>query len=1113
MKDVSIKSEYRFWATLLAVSVLFASTYIFFLMKVIYPFHINQMKQRASETVSHLKVVAPHLHHRQKQFYLVKIAEQVKDLSYLLILDLKGNAIAHSNPSRVGMNFDEPGLQRCLETSSRVEQIYIRDPDNPESPYHGEKTLDIFEPFMSASGELIGAVNVGLSMAAIETARDKYIAIAIAGVVIWIIFISSFAFYHLKLSLAKQEVSSALRESRIKYKQLVENTSDIPYSLDTEGTIAFIGPQISRYGNEPSQVERKNFIEFVDVADREEQQRLFDTSVSKGQAFDSSFRMADAGKGVIWFEAKGNPIKNDAGDFIGFTGILRDITDRRKTEEELEDTRALLMAAIDQSPAGVIIADAPDARIRHCNPAGFAIRGETDSQLVDITIEDHSQNWQVYHPDGRLCDPEELPLSQSIIYGKTVSNQELIMRRANGENRYVLGNSAPVTGASGRVIAGIVIFTDITEQKLAEIALRQNEENLRITLQSIGDAVISTDINGDIVRMNPAAEELTGWRQEEAEGKPLPEVFHIVNALNRAPVMNPVTKVLMSGDIVGLANHTILIARDGMERQIADSGAPIRDAEGNIQGVVLVFRDVTEEYALQEKVKESEKQFRGIFETSPYAISIKLLSDSTYLAVNPQFEQMTGFSASEVIGKNEAELGLNTLENMENNRDFLKRGGVINNSSYGIRTSSGEERELLASATLIEFQGRQAILTVSIDVTETKRLEEQLRQAQKMDVLGQLAGGIAHDFNNMLGGIMGNAELLAIMIPEDSPLRKHVNTIIKGSERAADLTGKLLAFSRKGKVVSTVIDVHDTIRSAISLLERSIDRKISIKMDFNSENPNITGDPALLQNVFLNLAVNARDAMTDGGVITFATSNIILDEEYCNNNPYTIEPGPYVEIDVKDTGMGMTNEVRQRLFEPFFTTKPEGKGTGLGLAAVYGTVKEHRGAINVYSEPGKGSIFKIYLPVDSSSAPKARPLPEEPVVKGRGSILVVDDESIIRNTAHAVLTSLGYDVLLAQDGMEALEIYKNEGKRITVVLLDLVMPKISGQETFRRLKAIDPAVKVLFSSGFSQEGNVSELLKEGAAGFIQKPYRRVSLNKAIQEAIELEIAPDPKQEP
>ena len=378
-------------------------------------------------------------------------------------------------------------------------------------------------------------------------------------------------------------------------------------------------------------------------------------------------------------------------------------------------------------------------------------------------------------------------------------------------------------------------------------------------------------------------------------------------------------------------------------------------------------------------------------------------------------------------------------------------------------------------------------------------MEEQIRQTQKMDLIGQLAGGVAHDFNNMLTAILGSAELMERHVEDNAAAVKLLGNIQQAARRSAELTGQLLAFSRKRQKNAVHVHIDTTINDVISLLERTIDKNITLETRLTAEHSSVTGDPTLLQNALLNLGVNARDAMPEGGVITFATANVELDGNYCDSSSFAVNPGSYIEITVTDTGVGMTQEVIRQAFEPFFTTKEVGKGTGLGLAAVYGTITDHHGSVDIYSEPGVGTVFKIHLPLADGHY---RELPSsQELIRGSGGVLLVDDEEMIRDIGRAILENTGYRVYHAENGEQALEVYARERKNISMVILDMVMPVLGGKETLRRLMADYPDIKVLISSGFHHKGTLEELGKLGAQGFLQKPYSSQELCRMVADAI------------
>jgi PAS domain S-box-containing protein len=532
------------------------------------------------------------------------------------------------------------------------------------------------------------------------------------------------------------------------------------------------------------------------------------------------------------------------------------------------------------------------------------------------------------------------------------------------------------------VVSTIIICTMVVAQSFLLLmkqkqAASQAANHLRITLNSIGDAVISTDTNGHVCEMNPVAEQLTGWGLADARGIHMTEVFHIVNALSREPAVNPVEKVLECGQIVGLANHTVLIARDGTEYQICDSAAPIRDEEGRIFGVILVFRDVTEEYALQ----------------------------------------------------------------------------------------------------------------------------EQLNHRHRMDVVGQLAGGIAHDFNNMLGGIMGAAELQQELSSGNPELEDLNRIILDSTKRAANLTGQLLTFSRRQQLSSSIINAVQSLSAAIDLLRTTTDPRVQIIENLLLASANVLGDTTQLQNAFLNLGLNATQAMPDGGTLTISTKETLLDSIYCHSSPFDLQAGPFLEVEMNDTGCGIETKNLSKIFEPFFTTKSQGKGTGLGLATVFGTIQQHKGAITVYSEVGAGTTFRIYLPLSSASQTIDVSPPLSAPACGNGRILVIDDEDVIRATAKGMLERLGYEVLLAENGKEGLEIFTREHEALDLVIVDMVMPKMNGRDCFAAMRHINPKAGIILASGFSQEQDVQTMKEQGLLGFIRKPYCLNDLGEIVAQSL------------
>ncbi len=390
---------------------------------------------------------------------------------------------------------------------------------------------------------------------------------------------------------------------------------------------------------------------------------------------------------------------------------------------------------------------------------------------------------------------------------------------------------------------------------------------------------------------------------------------------------------------------------------------------------------------------------------------------------------------------------------------------------------------------------------------EKKKLEELLNHNRRINSIGQLAGGIAHDFNNIIAGILGAAELLNF--PErnlDEISREYTEMIIKLSNRASSLVRKLLAYGRKGRVTSNVLDIREILKDSLSILNTTItDKRIKIIFKDNAENNHIIGDNAQLQNALMNLAINSSQAMPDGGNIEFITTNLYLDDKYCKNSSFDIREGEYIQIEVKDDGLGIPPENINKIFEPFYTTKKINEGTGLGLSAVYGIIQDHYGEIKVTSKLNNGTSFKLIIPniknIKMVSTIESTKIDSGNNILTTGKILLVDDEEIIRITGKKILTHMGYTVILAGNGKEAIDIYKKQYYEIDVVIMDMLMPELNGKEAFAEMKEINKNCKVVISSGFLKDNDIEELKKMGLQGFIHKPYRSEELNKLLKKIL------------
>lgn len=509
--------------------------------------------------------------------------------------------------------------------------------------------------------------------------------------------------------------------------------------------------------------------------------------------------------------------------------------------------------------------------------------------------------------------------------------------------------------------------------------------------------------------------------------------------------------------------------------------------------------------AAEARLQQTERRYRSLIESIPDIIYTMEL-DGSLSFISPRWKTILGHDESEVLGRYFIDFAPPEehpllIQVFKEARNFKKN---VENVHWQYFHKEGQRRYFLGSAApMLGAEGQvTGIIGIARDVTDHKLVEERLLQAQKMESIGNLAGGIAHDFNNLLGGILGYATFLKRKLTSKHAHYPAAVSIEKSAQRAAELTRQLLGFARPAKSDIRPIDCNAVIRELILLLRRTIDRRIIVEVDLEAHLPSIEGDEAAIHQSLMNICLNARDAMPQGGCLRITTrKKMEIPNQAARQRG--LKGGPYIQITVSDTGTGIGSDVRGQIFDPFFTTKDPGRGTGLGLAIVYGIIRNHGGYIDVQSQVGEGTVFTLLLPALPAARLKkvVQPAPVEER-RGEETVLLVDDEEIIRDLGADVLQDRGYRVLRAGDGREAVKIYKQRSREIDLVILDVVMPGIGGKETFQQLKALNPQVKVLLSSGYSAKGEVGEILNQGAAGFVQKPYREEELAASVRELLD-----------
>ena len=515
---------------------------------------------------------------------------------------------------------------------------------------------------------------------------------------------------------------------------------------------------------------------------------------------------------------------------------------------------------------------------------------------------------------------------------------------------------------------------------------------------------------------------------------------------------------------------------------------------------------VNKRKAADDALRESQEKYRTILESIEEGCFETDIDGNLTFFSNP-FLKTLGYSRDELRGRNTSRYtSPDTAEKMNRITERLKETGKPENvADYDVIRKDGSNVSLELSVSLLKDQdglpmGYRGILR---DVSERKKTEEekhkletQLQQAQKMESIGTLAGGIAHDFNNILMGIQGNASLMLLKIDSEHPSHEKIKNIEKYVQNGTALTKQLLGFARRGKYLIKATDLNEIIDKSSSLFART-KKEIRIHTDLYEDLWTAEVDRGQIDQVLLNLYVNAWQAMSNGGDLYLQTENVILDRSYVK--PYKVEPGRYAKISVSDTGVGIDKKTQERIFEPFFTTKEMGRGTGLGLASVYGIIKSHGGYINVYSEKKRGTVFTIYLPASVKEVLIEEEGSPVRLIKGTGTILLIDDEKMILDVGLELLEELGYTVLSAMSGQEAIDVFQKDQDNIDLVIMDMIMPGMGGGETFDRLKEINPEVKVLLSSGYSINGQATKIIRRGCDGFIQKPFNMNQLAEKIQK--------------
>jgi two-component system cell cycle sensor histidine kinase/response regulator CckA len=786
-----------------------------------------------------------------------------------------------------------------------------------------------------------------------------------------------------------------------------------------------------------------------------------------------------------WIEAGAADYVVDANPRRLPLAVRRAIADAqalRQREGQDELVKKLTMA-VDQSPASVMFTDL-DGRIQYVNQRFSRLTGYTPEEAIGHT--------------PRLLKSPSTPsavhaeLWKTVLSGK-VWRGDLQNRKKNGEMYWTSTSISPMRDSTGTITYFLASQEDVTERRRDEQRVRDSEERFRQLADNLQDVFFVANVSlSEILYISPGYEQLWGMSCESLYANP----HSFINAIlpeDRETLFASVV-ALQKGETPPPMEYRIK-RPDGSIRSVLVRGVPIRDNNGLVYRMSGSILDVTEQRGAEVSLKESEAKFRLVTEASFDAVVIAV--DGLILESNWGLPNMLGYTVDEVIGRPVLDFVAEESRAMVESR---MKEEVVGIYEFVGKHKSGRKLVLEAAARNHHVHGQPARLTAVRDITEKRNLEEQFRQAQKMEAVGRLAGGVAHDFNNLLTVIMAYTQMITDEVGPTSPLLDDLDEIQKASTAAASLTKQLLAFSRRQVIEPKLVSLEKIVGNSENMLRRLIGEDIELVTKISDVPCPVVLDPGQLDQVIMNLAVNSRDAMPLGGKLTLETGIVDLDASSANSQ-WPMVAGRFAMLAVTDSGMGMSPETQTRIFEPFFTTKETGKGTGLGLATVYGIVKQNNGFISVYSEVDHGTTFKLYFPVASSVEKIETPSDHMPQLGGTETVLIVEDSPSVRSAARRILQRCGYKVLEAPNGKAGLALAGKKNLKIDLLLTDVIMPGMSGREIATHFARLRPETKVLYMSGYTDDAVVRQgILQEGIA-YLQKPFTGLTLSARVREVL------------
>ena len=816
----------------------------------------------------------------------------------------------------------------------------------------------------------------------------------------------------------------------------------------------------------------------------------WDEATADGTPFEMELRYRRHDGQYRWMLARVVPLPRRGSEAQRWVGTSVDIDDLKKTQEELHRSRRDLADFFDNAAIGLHSVDRNGVILR-VNQTELDLLGYRRDEYVGRNIAE-------FHADQGVIQD----ILRRLTAGEVLHDYPAQLRCKDGSIKHVLIDSS-VLFEDGQFAHTRCFTRDVTAQR----QIQESAARLAAIVASSSDAIIGKTLEGVVTSWNAAAERIFGYSARDMIGdsifKIIPEELHDAEHQLLARTAR--------GELRELG-ETVRLTRDGDRIYVSLSVSPIRDPQDRVIGASSIMRDVTERKRAQEMLTQSRERLQLALKAARMGTWHWDVEANT-LTWDEGLERLYDVAPGETITSHEQFLQRVHAEDRPYVQQSLERavqglGGL--DYEFRIVLPNGRIRWLADQGRVVrDLEGKALSLTgICLDITERKQVEERLRQAQRMESVGQLAGGIAHEANNMMSVVLGCADYVLQRSDLSEPVRQDVEQIWRAAKRTAGVTQQLLAFSRRQVLQPQVLDLNDTVRGLEAILSRTLGESSGLRLHLSPQLGKVRADPGQLEQVLINLALNARDAMSDGGRLTIETMNVLLDDRYVAGKPVdTLKPGEYAALIVTDTGHGMDPATLGKIFEPFFTTKEVGEGTGLGLSTVYGIVKQSGGFIWAYSEPGLGTTFKLYFPlIEFSEGAVERALPTPP---GRPEevVLIVEDESMVRNIMARTLRDSGYTVVEASDGREALALLDARGGAVHLVVADVVMPGMGGREMSAKLAERWPQVPVLFTSGYTGLDVVRRGLMEEGCEFIQKPLAPEALIRKVRQMVSSKVPP------